>query len=177
MPHKHLPTASLVVREQGGRVYYEAKFRDDIQQVMRRIGPAWLEAGPDGEWRTRRGRVPDGYFDERPAHARASELVASYLTAKPKKGRRVVTFRDLAADYMRWLATDYGAKPTTRLARPTGMPTLRPLLHHRRSRKGDRLVPYERRLAKRDACANADAGAGDVIQIVGVPLAATADNR
>ena len=83
---------------------------------MRRVGPAWLEQGPDGKWLTRRGRVPDGYFDERRAHVKASELVTAYEAEKAKEcssREQLVTFRELANDYMHWLATDYGAKPTT----------------------------------------------------------------
>ncbi|MGH2860357.1 MAG: tyrosine-type recombinase/integrase [Solirubrobacteraceae bacterium] len=106
---------ALVIRSHNGKPYYEAKFRDGDRQVMRRIGPAWLEPGPSGAWVPRKGRVPDGHFDERRAHVRAAELLAAYLAEKPKKGRGVqrITFRELAADYMQWLATDYGAKPTT----------------------------------------------------------------
>jgi integrase len=106
---------ALVIRSSNGKPYYEAKFRDAECQVMRRIGPAWLEQAPSGDWAPRRGRVPDGYFDERRAHVRAAELVSTYLAEKPKQGRGAprATFRELAADYMRWLETDYGAKPTT----------------------------------------------------------------
>jgi integrase len=109
-------SSSLVVRSHNGKPYYDAKFRDGSRQVMRRIGPAWLQQDPEGVWAPRRGRVPDGYFDERRAHARAAELVSAYLAERRLAGdaqQERVTFRELAADYMQWLATDYGAKPTT----------------------------------------------------------------
>ena len=71
-----LPVASLIVREHGGEPFYEAKFRYCGRQVKRRIGPAWLIFDrTSGEWRPRRGRVPDGAFDERRAHVAAAELV------------------------------------------------------------------------------------------------------
>ena len=110
------PSSALVVRSHNGKPYYEAKFRDGVQQVMRRIGPAWLQQGPDGQWVPRRGRVPDGYFDERRAHVRAAEVVATYLAegaTRRRAAQQPATFRELAASYMHWLATDYGAKPTT----------------------------------------------------------------
>lgn len=106
----------LVVRSHGGKPFYEAKFRHGGRQVMRRVGPAWLEQGPDGKWLARRGRVPDGYFDERRAHVRASELAAVYEAQQRQQARSLqqpVTFRELAGNYMHWLATDYGAKPAT----------------------------------------------------------------
>jgi integrase len=106
----------LVLRSHRGKPFYEAKFRHAGRQVMRRVGPAWLEQAPDGEWLTRRGRIPDGYFDERRAHVRASELVTAYEAEKAKQARseaHPVTFRELASDYMHWLATDYAAKPAT----------------------------------------------------------------
>jgi hypothetical protein len=54
------PDATLVVREKAGRVYYEAKFRYHGTQVMRRIGPAWLEPAPAGGCQKRKGRTPEG---------------------------------------------------------------------------------------------------------------------
>jgi integrase len=107
---------ALVVRSHKGKPYYEAKFRDGGRQVMRRVGPAWLEPGPNGAWLPHRGRVPEGYFDERRAHVRAAALATAYVAEREKEGlntRQLATFRELAADYMHWLATDYGAKPTT----------------------------------------------------------------
>ena len=47
---------------------------------------------------------------------RAAEVVTAYLeesAIKERSARQLATFRELAADYMHWLATDSGAKPTT----------------------------------------------------------------
>jgi hypothetical protein len=53
-----LPTASLIVRENLGEPFYEAKFRHGRRQVKRRLGRAWLARDPSsGAWRPRRGRV------------------------------------------------------------------------------------------------------------------------
>src|SRR5579875_3871054 len=83
----HIPVANLVLREQGGRVYYEAKFRYAGEQVWRRLGPAWLELDPDApagspreqRYRPRRGRVAEGYLDERAAHVHAAAIVGTHV--------------------------------------------------------------------------------------------------
>ena len=113
------PTASIIVREHRGKPFYEAKFRVDGHQVKRRIGPAWLEDGPNG-WRSRRGRVPRGSFDERRAHVAAAGIVAEYLAESEQREQlrreresRGVTFREVAQDYLRWLEDVKGAKPAT----------------------------------------------------------------
>ncbi len=113
------PTASLVVREHNDAPFYEAKFRYDGQQVKRRIGPAWLEHGGDS-WQPRRGRVAEGYYDERRAHVRAAELVAKHIDdareatqAEQQRHGKGLTFRYLARDYLDWLASIKGAKPAT----------------------------------------------------------------
>jgi integrase len=113
------PSPSLVVREHNGQPFYEAKFRYAGRQVKRRIGPAWLERDHEG-WRKRHGRVPDGAFDERRAHAAAAGIVAAYLADaadEVRRGRerqaRGITFRELAAAYLAWLRDVKGAKPAT----------------------------------------------------------------
>ena len=71
---------SLVVREHDGEPFYEAKFRS-----RRPAGEAPHRAGvadpriDSGSWVPRRGRVADGYFDERTAHVHAAEIVAQYV--------------------------------------------------------------------------------------------------
>lgn len=115
------PKASLLVREHLGRPFYEAFWRLHGKQVKRRIGRAWLERDPDsGEWRRRRGRVPDGYHDERGAHVEAARLVDDYVTDVADRERvererraRGVTFREVAHDYLRWLPEVRGAKPSS----------------------------------------------------------------
>ncbi len=72
-----LPTPFLLLREHNGEPFYEAKFRYAGHQVKRRIGPAWLTGDALGGWVPRRGRVADGYFDERRAHVAAAQLVAA----------------------------------------------------------------------------------------------------
>jgi integrase len=115
------PSAAIVVREHHGQAFYEAKFRYYGRQVKRRIGPAWLVLDPaTGGWRPRKGRVSDGSYDERRAHVAAAKLVAEYVAhasdlARIERERRArgVTFREVAHEYLRWLADVTGAKPST----------------------------------------------------------------
>lgn len=113
------PTHSLIIVEQRGAVYYEAKFRHDRHQVKRRLGPAWLERDGDG-WRPRRGRVREGFYDERRAHVKAAAIVAGYVAEaanteqlRREREMRGVSFREVAEDYLRWLEDVKRAKPAT----------------------------------------------------------------
>jgi integrase len=113
------PIAAIVIREERGAVYYEAKFRHGGRQIKRRVGPAWLERD-EGDWRPRRGRVPEGSYDERRAHVAAAQLVAAHVKDSQERERvererdaRGVTFREVAHDYLRWLSDVKGAKPST----------------------------------------------------------------
>ena len=116
------PSATIVVRDHQGRPFYEAKFRYGGRQVKRRIGPAWLARDKDGAWHKRRGRVADGFYDERRAHVAAAQLVAACVRdageqERVERERRAngVTFRELARAYLDWLANVRGAKPATLL--------------------------------------------------------------
>ncbi len=119
MPRK--PTANVIVRESLGQPFFEAKFRHRGRQVKRRIGPAWIERDSStGAWKRRRGRVPDGSYDERGAVVAAAEIAAAHMAeaadaARIEQERRTrgVTFREVAHDYLRWLADVAGAKPST----------------------------------------------------------------
>ena len=119
-PTDPVPTAALIVVEQRGEVHYEAKFRYGGRQVKKRIGRAWLTRDGVGGWKPRRGRVADGYLDERRAHVAAAEFVRGYVkdfneTERVERERRTrgVTFRVLAHGYLEWLEKVRGAKPAT----------------------------------------------------------------
>jgi integrase len=115
------PSAAIVIRPHGGQAFYEAKFRHQGRQIKRRIGPAWVDLDPEtGEWRPRRGRLGDGFCDERRAHVAAAEIVARYVTEaddqeRVQRERRTngVSFREVAHAYLRWLEEIKGAKPST----------------------------------------------------------------
>lgn len=138
------PTAALIVREHNGRPFYEAKFRyrpegaAKAHQVWRRVGPAWLDRDSEaGEWHPRRGRPREGFYDEPRAHVRAAELVKAYVAEasdleRVERERRAngVTFREVAAAYLRWLREVKGARPST--------------LRQHRSDLGEPDAPYKR---------------------------------
>jgi integrase len=114
------PVASLLVRAKGEEVYYDAKFRHDGKQVMRRIGPAWLSRDSSGNWVARKGRIAPGYFDERRAHVRAAAIAESYVRdlveverVERERLTRGVTFREVAHAYLDWLKDVREAKPST----------------------------------------------------------------
>jgi len=82
---------------------------------------AWLErAADESGWVIRRGRVPEGHFDEKRATVRMAELIAEYdreeraIEAGERERReRGVTFRELAAEWLEHLQHERGAKPST----------------------------------------------------------------
>ena len=68
----------------------------------------------------RRGRVPEGYFDEKRATVRMAELIAEHdreecaIEAGERERReRGVTFRELATGWLEHLQHERGAKPST----------------------------------------------------------------
>ena len=119
--HSVGPTGALVVVKRGDGPVYEAKWRRAGRQVKRRVGPAWLERAPDGkDWRPRRGRVPEGYLDEKRATVRMAEIIAEYeqqeraIEAGDRERREHgVSFRELAAEWLEYLERERGAKPST----------------------------------------------------------------
>jgi integrase len=112
---------ALVVTGRADRPVYKAKWRRAGHQVKRRIGPAWLErAVDDSGWVMRRGRVPEGYFDEKRATVRMAELIAEHdrqeraIEAGERERReRGITFRELAREWLEYLQHERGAKPAT----------------------------------------------------------------
>src|ERR1700756_1522050 len=124
-PREPAPTPFPRLRKHKGEPFYEAKFRYAGQQVKRRVGRAWLDRDKSGEWVPRRGRVADGFFDERRAHIAAVEIVASYVKdfneserVEQERRTRGVTFRELAHGYLEWLGEGRGAKRATNPAQP-----------------------------------------------------------
>ena len=108
--------ALVVAVMKDGTPAYEAKWRDSSnRQVKRRIGPAWVDREPSGGgWRKRRGRVHDGWFDERGAFAEMERLIGEHeeRAAKPP-GARGATFADAAAAWLEHAERVKRLKPST----------------------------------------------------------------
>jgi hypothetical protein len=118
---ERLPNGALIVRTDAeGHPYYEAKWRRGGAQVKRRVGSAWLEPAAGGGWQARRGRVPEGLFDEKRATVRMAALVAEHdATAQEiergqrERRERGATVRELAAAWLEYVWREKGAKPAT----------------------------------------------------------------
>ena len=80
-PTEDPPRSWLVVSStRSGQLVYEAGWRHravdgNMRTMKRRLGSAWLEPGPDGEPRRRRGRPKAGYLDEHAAIVAKDQLV------------------------------------------------------------------------------------------------------
>lgn len=125
----HIEQGSLHVRPKKGargQVFWDAQWRfratpgGPWRQKTRRLGPAWLEADGVGGWRKRRGRCVKGYLDERAANLAAAaamqqqaEELAAEAAERRAEAERDRTVRELAREWLSWLATVRGAKPST----------------------------------------------------------------
>jgi integrase len=90
------------------------------QPVVRALGRAWAESDGNGGWRLKRERPPEGVLTEAQAAERMLALVREHDAEQTllerdaeERRRRGVTFRELAAEYLRWLEDIKGAKPST----------------------------------------------------------------
>ena len=129
MDATEIEQTNLVLRARAGsgeKVYWDAQWRfrlgpDEAWRLRKqRLGLAWLESDGAGGWHKRKGRCRDGWLDERAAHLAATGAMNEHATAlieAEERARlereRVATVRELAADWLRWLGTVRGAKPST----------------------------------------------------------------
>lgn len=106
---------ALVIRAHKGIPFYEAKWRDATgRQRKRRLGRAWLELDAGGDWTKRRGRIRDGFLDERRAYREmglAIEEVEAQQQIAPRL--REARFEDAAELWMQHLEFEKRAKPST----------------------------------------------------------------
>lgn len=99
-----------------GRPFYEARWRDLNQtQRRRRLGAAWVELDAGGEWAPRKGRLRDGYLDERRAYRLMDEVIEEHerevREANPLL--REATFDDAVERWLDYLENEKRAKPAT----------------------------------------------------------------
>ncbi len=107
---------NIVVRQHGEHPpYYEAKWRIDGRQTKRRLGPAWLERATDGSWTKRRGKLPDGYLNDRTATVLAAQFAdaSAVEAAEGRKRKSRITFRQVAHEWLDWIEHVKGASPAT----------------------------------------------------------------
>ena len=109
-----------------GRAYWDAQWRfrtgptETWRLKKRRIGLAWQEQDEDGAWRKRRGRCPEGWLDERAANVAAVAAMDDFANELERgeqhriaEAEHQVTVRELAAEWLEWVAEVRGAKPST----------------------------------------------------------------
>ena len=114
------PSARPFIRQRSTGLFWYAKWSRNGQPVMRALGRAWAESDGHGGWRRRRGRAPSGTLTEAEAAERMLALVREHDAEQAvleqdgeERRRRGVTFRELAHEYLEWLETVKGAKPST----------------------------------------------------------------
>lgn len=106
---------ALVVRAYKGTPFYEAKWRNAAaKQFKRRLGRAWLDPDPEGGWRKRRGRVRDGFLDERGSYREMSRLIAEVEAEQQiAPSKREARFEDAVKAWFAHLEFEKRAKPST----------------------------------------------------------------
>ena len=108
-------SGALIVRAHRGVPFYEAKWRDAMRhQRKRRLGRAWLVPDSNGDWRKRRGRVRDGFLDERRAYREMAGVIAEVEAEQQiAPCKRDTRFEDAVGLWMEHLEFEKRAKPST----------------------------------------------------------------
>jgi integrase len=114
------PTARPFIRERATGPFWYAQWWRKGKPVTRALGRAWAERDGNGGWRRRRGRSRDGALTEAAAAERMLQLVRAHDAQQTAielaaAGKRLTggTFQELAREYLTWLETVEGAKPST----------------------------------------------------------------
>jgi integrase len=108
-------TGALIVRTHRGVPFYEAKWRDATRrQRKRRLGRAWLEPNASGGWAKRRGRIREGFLDERRAYREMSRVIAEVEAEQQiAPTMREARFEDAVEAWLEHLEFERRAKPST----------------------------------------------------------------
>jgi len=114
------PSARPFIRQRSTGPFWYGKWSRNGQPVVRALGRAWAESDGNGGCRLKRGRPPEGVLTEAQAAERMLALVREHDAEQTllerdaeERRRRGVTFRELAAEYLRWLEDIKAAKPST----------------------------------------------------------------
>lgn len=111
-----LPKGYLLTRERnGGKVMYEAKWRDSTRtQRKRTLGRAWLEPDSNGKLVRPRGRIRPGFLDEGRAHLAMAKVIAEHEEELRRKLiKPEATFDDAVEAWLDYLEHEKRAKPAT----------------------------------------------------------------
>jgi integrase len=113
-------SARPFVRQRASGCFFYGKWSRHGQPVIRALGRAWVEPDGDGGWKRKRGRAPKGVLTEAEAATRMLQLMREHDAEQTvlegdeeERRRRGVSFRDLSAEYLRWLEDIKAAKPST----------------------------------------------------------------
>jgi len=120
MSGPHVTARPFLRWEASGEAKWKGKWSVRGEQRFRTLGPAWVERDGRGGPRARRGRPPAGYLTEHQAIARLQALVVEHdqeLAAREQEQRerleRGISFRELASEWLEYVAREKGAKPST----------------------------------------------------------------
>ena len=104
-----------MIRAHKERPFYEAKWRDSRRtQCKRRLGPAWLEHNVEGSWSKRRGRVRDGFLDERAAYiAMAAAIERREEELRQAQSTPEGSFDQAVSEWLEYLEHEKRVKPST----------------------------------------------------------------
>ena len=115
----------IVATARNGELVYEAGWRHrqedgSLKTMKRRLGPAWLERGEDGEYLKKRGRPKPGFLHEAAAIVAKDRVIreverqlAQAADAVAAAANVTANFREVAHAYLHWLEHVQDAKPST----------------------------------------------------------------
>ncbi|WP_249019863.1 site-specific integrase [Conexibacter sp. S30A1] len=118
--HKVRSTARPFVRQRATGLFWYGKWYRSGKPVIRALGRAWVTLDGHGSFKPRRGRPVDGALSEAQAGERMLALMRQHDAQQTRleldadtRRREGITFRELAAEYLAWLAEVKDAKPST----------------------------------------------------------------
>jgi integrase len=113
-------TARPFVRMRATGPFWYGKWYRAAKPVIRSLGRAWVAVDSDGGLKPRRGRPRDDALTESQAGRRMLEMMREHdehqtLLESDAEARRRdgITFRELAAEYLRWVQEVKDVKPST----------------------------------------------------------------
>lgn len=119
-PSEPTTTSRPFVRERASGPFWYGKWSRSGKPVIRALGPAWVVPDGHGGFKPRRGRPTDGARTEAQAAERMLELMREHDAEQTRleqdadaRRRDGITFRELATEYVAWVADVKDASPKT----------------------------------------------------------------